>query len=167
MIAYGCPCHLIARWPVPAAFSAAVPVALFARVVGVTSNGKRQQHDNETLSKSDLAQFTGSEDCVSARDRTGTSLTPTARSTLPCMVGVLALDRIAIISRTTRPLAAEEFKSGSSPYVPTTATLTCDDGNGNIVFTKQIGTRMLALDELTLLLCQQHIHVAERVLTSR
>jgi hypothetical protein len=63
-------------------------------------------------------------------------------------------------SRTTRPLPPKNFKFWKLAVRPDqTATLTCDDGNGNIVFTKQIEHTDFPLDELTLYFANRVIHL--------
>jgi uncharacterized protein DUF6876 len=49
------------------------------------------------------------------------------------------LDEIAIIQPYNKAVSAEEFQAWKlAVRSDRTATLTCDDGNGNIVFTKEI-----------------------------
>jgi hypothetical protein len=61
------------------------------------------------------------------------------------------LDEIAIIQPYNKAVAAEEFQVWKLAIHPNrTATLTCDDGNGNIVFTKEIEHTDFPLDEITL-----------------
>ena len=70
------------------------------------------------------------------------------------------LDEIAIIQPYNKAVAAEEFQVWKLAVRPDrTATLTCDDGNGNIVFTKEIEHTDFPLDELTLYFANNVIHL--------
>ncbi len=61
------------------------------------------------------------------------------------------LDEIAIIQPYVRNVAAEEFQVWKLAVRPDhTAMLTCDDGNGRIVFCKEIEFTDFPLDEITL-----------------
>ena len=70
------------------------------------------------------------------------------------------LDEIAIIQPYNQHVAAEEFQVWKLAVHPDrTATLTCDDGNGNIVFTKKIEHTDFPLDEITLYFTNDVIHL--------
>ncbi len=70
------------------------------------------------------------------------------------------LDEIAIIQPYNKAVAAEEFQVWKLAVRPDrTATLTCDDGNGNIVFTKEIKYTDFPLDEITLYFTNKVIHL--------
>jgi hypothetical protein len=59
------------------------------------------------------------------------------------------LDEIAIIQPYDKAVAAEEFQVWILTVRPDRkATLTCDDGNGKIVFTKEIEWTDFPLDEI-------------------
>jgi hypothetical protein len=61
------------------------------------------------------------------------------------------LAEIALIQPYDKRVAAEEFQPWKLVLrSDRTATLTCDDGNGNTVFTKVIEYTDLPLDEITL-----------------
>jgi hypothetical protein len=61
------------------------------------------------------------------------------------------LDEIAITQPYNKAVAAEDFQPWQLAKHPDrTATLTCDDGNGNVVFTKEIEHTDFPLDEITL-----------------
>jgi len=71
-----------------------------------------------------------------------------------------ALVQIAIIQPYNKAVAAEEFQVWKLAVRPDrTATLTCDDGNGNIVFTKEIKYTDFPLDEITLYFTNKVIHL--------
>jgi hypothetical protein len=70
------------------------------------------------------------------------------------------LDEIAIIQPYNKAVAAEEFQVWKLAVRPDrNATLTCDDGNGNIVFTKEIEYTDFPLDEITLYFANNVIHL--------
>jgi len=70
------------------------------------------------------------------------------------------LDEIAIIQPYNKPVAAEEFQVWKLTVHPDrSATLTCDDGNDNIVFTKKIEYTDFPLDEITLYFANNVIHL--------
>jgi hypothetical protein len=70
------------------------------------------------------------------------------------------LDEIAIIQPYNKAVAAEEFQVWKLAVRPDrTATLTCDDGNGNIVFTKEIEHTDFPLDEIKLYFANNVIHL--------
>jgi hypothetical protein len=61
------------------------------------------------------------------------------------------LDEIAIIQPYEPRVAAEEFQIWKLVVRPDrTATLTCEDGNDNVVFTKELEFTDFPLDEITL-----------------
>jgi hypothetical protein len=70
------------------------------------------------------------------------------------------LDAIAIIQPYNKAVAAEEFQVWRLAVRPDrSATLTCDDGNGNIVFTKKIEYTDFPPDEITLYFANNVIHL--------
>ena len=70
------------------------------------------------------------------------------------------LDEIAIIQPYNKTVAAEEFQVWKLAVRPDrAATLTCDDGNGNIVFTKEIEYTDFPLNEITLYFANNVIHL--------
>ena len=70
------------------------------------------------------------------------------------------LDEIAIIQPYNKRVAAEEFQVWKLTVHPDrSATLTCDDGNDNIVFTKKIEYTDFPLDEITLYFANNVIHL--------
>ena len=70
------------------------------------------------------------------------------------------LDEIAIIQPYNKAVAAEEFQVWNLAVRPDrTATLTCDDGNGNVVFTKEIEHTDFPLDQITLYFANNVIHL--------
>jgi hypothetical protein len=92
---------------------------------------------------------------------TATFSTLTARSTLPSTVGRIGFwTKSRSFSPYNKAVAAEEFQVWKLAVRPDrTATLTCDDGNLNIVFTKEIEHTDFPLDEITLYFANNVIHL--------
>ena len=115
----------------------------------------------KTLSKSELAQFTGSDNWYRHIRSTAMFSTPTARSMLPSTAERIGFwTKSRSFSPTTSAVAAEEFQVWKLTVHPDrSATLTCDDGNDNIVFTKKIEYTDFPLDEITLYFANNVIHL--------
>jgi hypothetical protein len=93
----------------------------------------------KTLNKNELAQFTGSENWYRHGINRNVLYTDGARHVADHGGAYWLLDEIAIIQPYNKAVAAEEFQVWNlAVRHDRTATLTCDDGNGNIVFTKEI-----------------------------
>lgn len=61
------------------------------------------------------------------------------------------LDEIALCQRYEKAVVAEEFQVWKLAVKPDhTATLTCEDGNGNVVFTKALEFTDFPLPEIVL-----------------
>ena len=108
--------------------------------------------DTKTLTKADLIQFTGSEHWYRIVTRwCATFCTPTASSMSLRQPAPLAVNEITFAQRFDKLLAAEEFQSWKLTFNSDhTATLTCEDGNGGVVFTKAIEFSDFPLAEITL-----------------
>jgi hypothetical protein len=102
--------------------------------------------DTKTLTKSDLAQFTGTENWYRhgmVRDVLYTDAFSIWRRQ-PEPTGAFA-------HRGNKRVAAEEFQSWKLEVNPDhSARLTCEDGNGNVVFSKIIPYSDFPLEEITL-----------------
>ena len=121
---------------------------------------KEAQHDDETLSKSDLAQFTGSETWYRHGINRNVLYTDGAQHVAEHGGEYWLLDEIAIIQPYNKAVAAEEFQVWKLSVRPDrTATLTCDDGNGNILLTKEIEHTDFPLDEIKLYFAKNVIHL--------
>jgi hypothetical protein len=104
----------------------------------------------KTLNKSDLAQFTGSETWYRHAINRKVLYTDGAQYVAEHGGAYWLLDEIAIIQPYDKRVAAEEFQVWKLTVRPDqSATLTCDDGNGKIVFTKKIEYTDFPLDEIT------------------
>ena len=107
---------------------------------------------NETkLRESDLHQFTGSEHWYRHPINRKVLFTDGARYVADTAGAHWLLDEIAIIQPYDKRVAGEEFQCWKLAVRPDhTATLTCEDGNGNIVFTKEIPFTDFPLPEINL-----------------
>jgi hypothetical protein len=114
----------------------------------------------KTLSKSDLTQFTGSENWYRHGINRNVLYTDGARHVAEHGGAYWLLDEIAIIQPHDKSVAAEDFQVWKLTVRPDrSATLTCDDGNDNIVFTKTIAYTDFPLDEITLYFANNTIHL--------
>jgi hypothetical protein len=93
----------------------------------------------KTLNKSDLAQFTGSEQWYRHGINRKVLFTDGAKFVADQAGAYWLLDEIAIIQPHDPRVAAEEFQVWKLAVTADhSGILTCDDGNGNVVYTKQI-----------------------------
>ena len=114
----------------------------------------------KTLTKNDLAQFTGSESWYRHGINRNVLYTDGAQHVAEHGGAYWLLDEIAIIQPYDKAVAAEGFQVWKLAVRPDrTATLTCDDGNGNIVFTKEIEYTDFPLDEITLWFANNTIYL--------
>ena len=112
------------------------------------------------LTKADLNQFTGSEHWYRHALNRNVLFTDGANFLADRAGAYWLLDEIALIQPYDKRVAAEEFQVWKLTVRPDrTATLTCDDGNGNIVFTKQIEYTDFPLDDITLYFANSVIHL--------
>jgi hypothetical protein len=102
----------------------------------------------KTLNEADLANFTGSENWY--KHFLGRTLFTDGVKYVADQAGAYWLiDEIAI--NQTRPkVRAEEFQVWTLRVNGSKAILTCDDGNGNVVFTKRIEYTDFPLREIKL-----------------
>jgi hypothetical protein len=112
------------------------------------------------LTQSDLDQFTGSENWYQHAINRKVTFTDGAKFLADRAGAYWLLDEIAIIQPYDKHVAAEEFQVWKLTVRPGhTATLSCDDGNGNLVFTKEIPFTDFPLDEVRLYFCNDVIHL--------
>ena len=89
----------------------------------------------KTISKADLAQFTGSEIWYRHGLVRAVLFTDGAKYVADVGSAYWLLDEIVLAQCYEKRIAAEEFQLWKLTVTDDrTATLTCDDGNGNIVF---------------------------------
>ena len=113
-----------------------------------------------TLTQADLMQFTGSEQWYRHGINRKVLFTDGAKYVADAAGAYWLLDEIAIIQPYDKRVAAEEFQLWKLVVRPDhTATLTCDDGNGNIVFTKEIAFTDFPLPEIKLYFVNNVIHL--------
>jgi hypothetical protein len=135
-------------------------VASLAPGVGVTSRKEANTMTTKTLSKSALAQFTGSENWYRHGINRNVLYTDGAQHVAEHGGAYWLLNDIGIIQPYNKAVAAEECQVWKLAVRPNrTAALTCDDGNGNIVFTKEIEHTDFPLDEITLYFANNVIHL--------
>jgi len=103
------------------------------------------------LTESDLHQFTGTEHWYRHGINRNVLFTDGAKYLADAGGAYWLLDEIALIQPCDRKVAAEPFQVWTlSVRADRTATLACDDGNGNIVFTKELEFTDFPLDEIKL-----------------
>jgi hypothetical protein len=114
----------------------------------------------KTLSKSDLAQFTGSENWYRHSINRNVLYTDGVQQVAGHGGAHWLLDEIAIVQLYNKALAAEEFQVWKLTVgSDLSETLSCDDGNDNILFTKEIAFTDFPLDEITLYYANNVIHL--------
>jgi hypothetical protein len=102
----------------------------------------------KTLNEADLANFTGSENWY--RHWLGKSLYTDGVKYVADQAGAYWLiDEIAI-NQTVPKVRAEEFQVWTLKVSGSKGVLICDDGNGNVVFTKRIEHTDFPLPEIKL-----------------
>jgi hypothetical protein len=102
---------------------------------------KRRQSMTKTpkLSEADLMHFTGSTNRYRHDFNHDVVFTEGARYVAVEAAAFWLLDDIALLQRSNERIAAEEFQVWKLSVRPDrTGTLTCEDGNYNVVFTKQL-----------------------------
>ena len=93
----------------------------------------------KTLNPTDLAQFAGSENWYRHPINRSVLYTDGAKNVAETAGAYWLLDEIALIQRHDKRLAAEEFQVWILTVSDdNTGILTCEDGNDNVVYTKQI-----------------------------
>jgi hypothetical protein len=103
------------------------------------------------LSIAELSRFTGSENWFRHGLVRDVLFTDGAKYVADAGGAYWLLDEIALAQRYDKRVAAEEFQLWKLTVErDNTATLTCDDGNGNIVFSKRILFTDFPLREIAL-----------------
>ena len=115
---------------------------------------------NAELMKADLSQFSGSENWYRHGINRKVLFTDGAKYVADAGGAYWLLDEIAIIQPHNKAVAAEEFQVWKLTVRPDrTATLTCDDGNGRVVYTKEIEFTDFPLDTITLWFANNTIYL--------
>ena len=114
----------------------------------------------KTLNAADLAQFTGTEQWFRHSINSKVLYTEGARHVAEHGQAYWLLDEIALIQLYDQNVAAEEFQVWTLTVQPDkTATLACDDGNGNVLFSKEIPYTDFPLDTINLYFANNVIHL--------
>jgi hypothetical protein len=107
--------------------------------------------DKTKLSEADLMQFTGTEHWYRHMLNRNVLYTEGAKYLAERAGAYWLLDEIALIQPYDKRVAAEEFQVWKLVVRPDrTATLTCEDGNSNAVFSKEIEYTDFPLAEISL-----------------
>lgn len=105
----------------------------------------------KTLSKADLAQFTGSEQWYRHGINRKVLFTDGAKFVADQASAYWLLDEIAIIQPHDKRVAAEEFQVWKLTVKPDhSGVLTCEDGNDRTVYTKEIPYTDFPAENVTL-----------------
>ena len=114
----------------------------------------------KTLSAPDLAQFTGTEQWFRHSINRSILYSEGAQHVAEHGGAYWLLDEIALIQPYDKNVAAEEFQVWTLKVRPDqTATLACDDGNGNVVFSKEIQYTDFPLETIKLYFANNVIHL--------
>ena len=112
----------------------------------------------KTLNPTDLAQFTGTEQWYRHGINRKVLFTDGAKYVADQAEAYWLLDEIAIIQPYDKRVAAEEFQVWKLTVKPdNSATLVCEDGNDNVVYTKAIEYTDFPPDGITLYFCSNTI----------
>jgi len=113
----------------------------------------------KTLTKADLAQFTGSENWYRHGLVRSVLYSDGAQYLADAGGAYWLLDEIALAQRHNKRVAGEEFQLWKLivDQEDDSAVLTCDDGNGRIVFSKRIPFTDFPLEEISLYFCNNTI----------
>lgn len=115
----------------------------------------------KTLSATDLAQFTGTEQWYRHSFNRAVLYTEGARYVAEHGQAYWLLDEIALIQPDDTNISAEEFQVWKLAVRPDkTAPLTCDDGNGHVVFSKELPYTDFPLEDITLYFANNVIHLS-------
>ena len=116
--------------------------------------------NKKTLSATDLAQFTGTEQWYRHSINRTVLYTDGIRYVAEHGQAYWLLDEIALIQPYDKSIAAEDFQVWKLDVQPDkTATLTCEDGKGYVVFSKEIPFTDFPLKTITLYFANDVIHL--------
>ena len=101
-----------------------------------------------TLKAEDLEHFTGSENWYQHGSVRTITYTDGAKHVADSGGAYWLLDEIALAQKFNRRVKAEPFQVWKLTVRDNTGVLACDDGNGNIVFTKEIPFTDFSLPEI-------------------
>ena len=114
----------------------------------------------KTLTQADLDMFTGSEQFYRHSINRKVVYTEGAQHVAEAGGAYWLLDEIALIQSYDTRVTAEEFQVWKLTVRPDrTATLLCEDGNDNVVFSKEIPYTDFPLDAITLWFANDTIYL--------
>jgi hypothetical protein len=114
----------------------------------------------KTLRADDLRNFTGSETFYRHALNRKVIFTEGAHHVAETGGAFWLLDEIALVQPYDARVAAEEFQVWKlTVRSDRSAALTCEDGNGHVVFTKEIPFTDFPLDEITLWFANDTIYL--------
>ena len=120
--------------------------------------------DTKALTVADLMQFTGSEHWYRHALVRDVLYTDGVQYVAETGGAYWLIDEIAYAQRFDKLLAAEEFQSWKLMVnADHTATLTCEDGNGGVVFTKAIEYTDFSLEEINLYFMNKTILLPQKL----
>jgi hypothetical protein len=103
----------------------------------------------KTLTKDDLARFTGSENWYRHGLVRDVLFTDGVKHVADAGGAYWLIDEIALAQRYEKRVAVEEFQHWKLTVKEDhTATLACDDGNGNVAYSKRIPFTDFPLEEI-------------------
>ena len=112
------------------------------------------------LTQADLRQFTGSENWYRHGINRNILFTDGAKYVADAGGAYWLLDEIALIQPSDKRVASAKFQLWKLTVRPDrTALLSCEDGNGNTVFTKEIEYTDFPLDAITLYFTNNTIYL--------
>ena len=112
----------------------------------------------ETLTKAELAHFTGSETWYRHALVRGVLFTDGAKHVADTGGAYWLLDEIALAQRYNKKVALEEFQVWTLKVkADHSARLRCEDGNGKAVYAKRITFTDFPLDEISFYVCNNTI----------
>jgi len=118
----------------------------------------RKSMSTHTLKEEDLRQFTGTEQWYRHGLMPDITYTDGARHVAEAGGAYWLLDEIAT-SQLIKEVKAEEFQHWVLKVKDNSATLTCDDGNENVVYQKEISFTDFPLEKVEFFFCNNVIHL--------
>ena len=111
----------------------------------------------KTLTKTEMKHFTGSETWWRHALVRNILFTDGAKHVADTGGAYWLLDEIALAQRYKKKVGAQEFQVWTLKVKDNTAKLTCEDGNGNAVYSKRIPFTDFPLDEISFYFCDNTI----------
>jgi hypothetical protein len=118
----------------------------------------RKPMSTHTLKEEDLRQFTGTEHWYRHGLLPHITFTDGAKHVADAGGAYWLIDEIAT-AQLIKEVKGEEFQHWVLKVKDSCATLTCDDGNGNIVYQKEISFTDFPLEKVEFFFCNDVIHL--------